>query len=470
MNEKTVFPNLLNLCPFMNRRNFVSSLALGSAALSFGSSLRSTEANKPLLRLGIIGCGWFGGVNYEAFCRVAAVKVVSICDPNARHLENTKEAIARHQAEVPLAFADYRKMLEAEPLDVVIVATPDHWHALPAIYAMKAGADVYLEKPVGVDVLEGEALLAVAREYNCIVQVNTQRRSNSLYLDMAEKYLRSERLGKIGLVECFSYLGLEGWRKGSLPSADVPEHLDYELWTGPAPKLPYRSIMEERGWRAFMEFGNGVIGNLGVHTIDKVRWLLGLGWPESVSATGLRFYEDSFSNVPDTMNCVLQYPDLNVSWEHRMWGRSPIPQRHWSDQWGARFIGSGGTLTVTMFEYMFEPADGGPKEGVHMLSQTGDLENIDFGAMMPAYQEVENRHVLDFLAGREERGSRLPVADIEEGHISSACCVLGNLSLDLGRPVSYDSKTRSVVGDAEATAQLARSYRGEWVHPGSALA
>lgn len=450
----------------MNRRNFVSSLALGGVALSFGSKLRSAEFGKPPLRVGIIGCGWFGGVNYDAFTRVVDVKVVSICDPNARNLETMKKAVSRHQSTVPLAFADYRKMLEAEPLDVVIVATPDHWHALPAIDAMKAGADVYLEKPVGVDVLEGEALLAVAREYNRIVQVNTQRRSNQLYLDMAEKYLHSGRMGKVGLVECFSHLGLEGWQPGAMPDAKVPDHLNYELWAGPAPKLPYKAIMEDRGWRSFMEYGNGVIGNLGVHTIDKVRWLLGLGWPDSVSSTGLRFHEDSFSNVPDTMRCVMQYPDVNVSWEHRMWGGSPIPQRHWSDQWGARFIGSEGTLTATMFEYVFEPANGGPKEGVHMMSQTGNLENIDFGMSPSPYEEVENRHVLDFLGAREERGSRLPVADIEQGHISSACCVLGNLSLDLGRPLAYDAKTRRVVGDDEATKRLARSYRGEWIHPG----
>lgn len=419
--------------------------------------------------MGIIGCGWFGGVNYEAFCRVAKVEVVSISDPNVRHLEATKAAIVRHQSAEPLVFADYRKMLEAEPLDVVIVATPDHWHALPAIDAMKAGADVYLEKPVGVDVLEGEALVATAREYNRIVQVNTQRRSNQLYLDMAEKYLHSGRMGKVGLVECFSYLGLEGWQSGGIPDAEVPSHLDYELWAGPAPKLPYKAIMEDRGWRSFMEFGNGVIGNLGVHTIDKVRWLMGLGWPDAVSATGLKYHENSFSNVPDTMNCVLQYPEVNVSWEHRMWGDTPIPQRHWSDQWGARFIGGEGTLTVTMFEYVFEPLGGGPKEGVHMMSQTGDLENIDFSIGGKAYEAVENQHVLDFLGSREERGSRLPVADIEQGHISSACCVLGNLSLDLGRPLAYDATTRSVTGDDEATKQLARAYRGEWIHPGSRL-
>lgn len=449
----------------MNRRAFVSSLAAAGVALSTSSRIFAAET-KPRIRLGIIGCGWYGGVNYEVFARVANVNVVSICDPNARNLEQTKQAIARHQANEPRAFADYRKMLEAEPLDVVIVATPDHWHALPAIAAMEAGADVYLEKPISVDVLEGEALLATARRLNRIVQVNTQRRSNPLYLEIRDKYLRSGRLGKIGLVECYSYLGLEGWSAGPIPDAEVPSHLDYDLWTGPAPMLPYKAIMESRGWRSFMEFGNGIIGNLGVHTIDKVRWLLDLGWPMSVSSTGFRFAKESFSNTTDTQRTVLQYPDLNVSWEHRMWGHSPIPRRHWSDQWGARFIGSEGTLNVTMYEYVFTPADGGRSEGVNMMSRSGDLENLDLSLAGQAYVETENRHVLDFLAAREERGSRLPVADIEQGHISTACCILGNLSLDLGRPLVYDPKSRTVVGDAEATRRLARPYRGPWIHPG----
>lgn len=451
----------------MNRRKFVSSLAVASAAMAASSKLTAAVA-KPKVRLGIIGCGWYGGVNYEAFARVVDLNVVSLCDPNANNLEKTKEAVAKHQSTVPLVFADYRKMLEAESLDIVIVASPDHWHALNAIEAMKAGADVYLEKPISVDVMEGEALLVAARKYNRVVQVNTQRRSNPLYLEVRDKYLRSGRLGKIGLVETYSFLGLEGWSDGPIPDAEVPSHLDYDLWTGPAPMLPYKTIMEDRGWRSFNEYGNGIIGNVGVHMLDKVRMLLDLGWPESISSTGFRFAKESFSNTTDTMRSVLEYPDLNVSWEHRMWGGSPIPRRHWSDQWGARFIGSEGTLNVTMLEYVFTPANGGPPEGVHMLSKTGDLENVDLNAAGPAYTETENLHVLDFMAAREQRGSKLPIADIEEGHISTACCILANLSLELGRPLAYDPETRTVPGDAEATSRLTRSYRSPWSHPNPA--
>ena len=215
-----------------------------------------------------------------------------------------------------------------------------------------------------------------------------------------------------------------------------------------------------------MEYGNGIIGNVGVHMLDKVRWLLDLGWPQAISSTGFRFAKESFSNTTDTLRSVLRYPDLDVSWEHRMWGASPIPRRHWSDQWGARFIGKEGTLNVTMFEYVFTPANGGPREGVHMLSQTGDLENIDLSAAGGAYTETENRHVLDFMQAREERAAqRRCIADIEQGHISTACCILANLSLQLGRPLAYDPQSRTVPHDAEATRALARAYRAPWIHP-----
>jgi predicted dehydrogenase len=447
----------------MNRRTFVSSLAVASAAVATHPHLFSA-ASKPPVRMGIIGCGWYGGVNYEAFARNIDLDVVSLCDVNEQSLKKTLQAVAQRQSTVPRTFVDYREMLKAGEHDIVIVATPDHWHALPAIAAMRAGADVYLEKPISVDVIEGEALVAAARKYKRVVQVNTQRRSNPLYLEVREKYLRSGRLGKIGLVETYSYLGSEGWSPGAIPDATAPRHLNYDFWTGPAPLLPFKAIMEARGWRAFMEYGNGPIGNLGVHMLDMVRWLMGLGWPTSIASSGGIYVEKaSFSNLSDTQRSVFRYPDLDISWEHRLWGPSPIPVRHWSDQWGARFIGENGTLNVTMLEYVFTPAGGGPREGVHMLSKTGNLENVDFSKDGQAYTETENRHIMDFMRARESRGR--PLADIEEGHISTACCELANLSLQLGRVLAYDPKSRTIPGDAEATRLLSRAYRAPWTHP-----
>lgn len=445
----------------MNRRSFVSSLAVTGAALATRPRLLGAgSTSRP--RVGVIGCGWFGGVNLENLARYAAVDFVSLCDVNTRALEKTRQTVAKYQTAVPRTFADYREMLQPGAHEIVIVATPDHWHALPALAAIQAGADVFLEKPIGVDVIEGEALVAAARKYGRVVQVNTQRRSNPLYLEARDTYLRTGRLGKIGLVETYSYLASRP--AGILPDAEVPGHLDYDLWSGPAPLLPFKAVKEVRGWRSFQEYGNGAIGDLGVHMIDKVRWLLGLGWPVSISSTGGIYVDQpATANISDTQRSVFHYPDLELSWEHRTWGASPIPRRHWSDQWGARFVGKNGTLNLTMLEYSFTPADGGPREGVHLLSRSGNLDNIDFSQEGGAYRETEKRHVLDFMQARENRSR--PIADIEEGHISSACCELANLSQQLGRALAYDPATRTVPGDELATRLLARPYRAPWIHP-----
>ncbi len=449
----------------MNRRSFVSSVAAASALAATASRLRAADAKSARRpTLGVIGSGWYGGVNLKVFARCTDVEVTALCDVNTQNLTKTLALVAELQSTVPQTFVDYRDLLATAAPDIVIIATPDHWHALPAIAAMRAGCDVYLEKPIGVDVIEGEAMVAAARKYDRVVQVNTQRRSNPLYLEARDKYLRSGRMGKVSLVETYSYLGLEGWSDGPIPDAPVPAHLDYESYAGPAPKLPFKAIMEDRGWRSFMEFGNGIIGNLGVHMLDKVRFLLDLDWPESIHSTGGKYvHKKSFSNVSDTQHSTFHYPDLDISWEHRMWGASPIPKRNWSDQWGARFLGEHGTLNLTMYEYVFTPANGGPREGRHMMSTSGDLDNVDFSLAGQAFSETENRHVLDFMAARKQRTR--PLADIEQGHISSAMCVLANLAVDLGRPLAYDPITRTVPGDPTATALLARPYRAPWRHP-----
>ncbi len=221
--------------------------------------------------------------------------------------------------------------------------------------------------------------------------------------------------------------------------------------------------MESKTWRDFKEFGSGQIGDLGVHMIDCVRWMMGLGWPETIQSSGGIYVDRAASaNISDTQRSVFHYPNLDVSWEHRTWGGSPIPPRHWTDQWGARFVGKHGTLTITLLGYEFQPAKGGPREGFHMMSKTGNLENLDFNQNGP-FTDIQSWHIQDFMQARENRTR--PVADVEEGHISTACCILANLAQELGRPLRYDPKTRTVPGDAEATRRLARSYRAPWVHP-----
>jgi predicted dehydrogenase len=412
--------------------------------------------------LAIIGCGWYGGRSLESFARSAGVEIISLCDVNANSIKTTLELVARYQKTVPKTFVDYREMLGSTSHDIVIVATPNHWHALPAIAAMKSGADVYLEKPVSHDVIEGEALVAAARKYDRVVQVNTQRRSTPHFAEARDKYVRSGKLGAIGLVETYSYLPA---RIAEVVSDSAPPpNLNYELWTGPAPMTPFKAIKENKGWRAFKDYGNGLTGDLGVHMFDITRWMLGLGWPSSIRSTG-GIYVDKISSadISDTQRSVFAYPGFDVSWEHRTWGVSPIPHRHWTDQWGVRLVGKKGSLNLTLLGYEFTPADGSTREGVNLLSKSGNLENVDLNSKFDILEEAETRHPLDFMRARETRSR--PVADIEEGHISSACCELADIALQVGRTVVYDPKTRTILNDAEATRLLEKPYRAPWIHP-----
>ncbi len=447
----------------MNRREFVSGLAAAGAVVAASPRVLGATGAGSRPRMGMIGCGWYGGVSLESFFNYTEIDVVALCDVNTKHLAKTRELVAKYQRGEPRSFGDYRVMLAEVPLDIVIVATPDHWHALPAIAAMRAGVDVFLEKPIGVDVLEGEALVAAARKYGRVVQVNTQRRSLPMFAELREKFIRSGRLGKIGLVEAYCYLGMG--RSGVFPEEPPPAHLDYEMWAGPAPKRTYNVGLESRRWRRFQEYGNGVVGDMGVHMFDIARWMLGVGWPTKISSSGGVLVETaSDATITDTQNCVFEYPGLRVTWEHRTWGISPIPVRHWTDQWGVKFIGENGTLTTTTLGYLFEPAGDDEPEAFHMLAPDGNPAHINLKASVEKVIGVaEKGHAQDFMRARQTRGR--PVADIEEAHISSSSCVLANIAQQLGRPVSYDPVSRTVPGDAEATALLARNYRGPWVHP-----
>ncbi len=445
----------------MNRRSFVSTLATAGAVAATAPRLFGRSPS-PSPTVGVVGSGWYGGVNLSSLVRYAGARVTALVDVNTRHLAKSLDLVAGLQTEVPRTFSHYDAMLADAVPDIVIVATPDHWHALPAIAAMQAGADVFLEKPIGVDVLEGEALVAAARKYGSVVQVNTQRRSWPIYAKVKEAFIESGRLGDIGTVETYCFIGMG--RGGSSAVVPVPAHLDYDQWTGPAPLLPFKARKEDRGWRRYQAYGNGIVGDMAVHQVDVARWMLGLGWPTRISSTGgIRFPEDSDATTTDHQHCVFEYPNLTMTWEHRTWGAPPRPSHHWSDNWGVRLIGTAGTIDVTQLHYTFTPTGSGPVERFHVLSPDGDPANADLRKDYLPQDAAEENHARDFMAARASRGR--PVADIEEGHISSASCQLANVALELGRPVSYDPVDRVVRGDPEATARLARPYRTGWERP-----
>jgi predicted dehydrogenase len=264
----------------MNRREFMQKSVAG-LALSAAGRYSAEAADSPAKRVGLIGCGWYGKSDIFRLVQVAPVEIVSLCDVDKKMMADCAEMAAARQAshKKPRMFTDYREMLREKDLDLVEIATPDHWHALPMIEAARAGADMYVQKPISVDVVEGQAMLAAARHYKRVVQVGTQRRSTP-HLIEARNLIQEGKLGTIGHVEIYSYGG--GRATAAVP-APVPDTLDWEFWVGPAPMLPYSPDIQ-RNWRQFMEYGNGTIGDMGIHMFDMVRWFMGLGWPKRISS------------------------------------------------------------------------------------------------------------------------------------------------------------------------------------------
>jgi predicted dehydrogenase len=444
----------------MNRRNFLKlgAAGLGLAAIQPYSTLFAADKVR---RVGLIGSGWYGKSALFRLLQVEPVEVVSLCDVDRRMLGDAADMVATRQRSKrrPRTYADYREMLREKDLDIVLVATPDHWHALPTIAALQAGADVYVEKPISVDVVEGQAMLAAARKYNRVVQVNTQRRSTPHLIEARDSIIREGKLGRIAHVEIYCYWHMR--TRDNPPDIQPPENLDYEFWTGPAPMRPYNRIVHPRGWRAFTEYGNGILGDMCIHMLDMVRWLIDLDWPSRISSTGgILVDRASRANIPDTQNAVFDFDDLQVIWQHRTWGSPPDPKY----QWGATLYGDKGTLKASVFGYDFIPmGQGQPVSREVTLELEEYPEDKTEKDLERHVAPALRRHLKDFLHAVDHRSR--PVADIEEGHISSASCILANMALELGRTLTWDPAAGRVVGDQEANRLLRRPYRAPWIHP-----
>src|SRR6266704_1048325 len=308
----------------MNRRQFLSA-----TAASLASEVAFAQ-DKPR-RVGLIGCGWYGKADLFRLVQVAPVEIVSLCDVDKKMLAQAAEMAASRQKsrKTPRTYGDYREMLKEKDLDIVLVATPDHWHALAMIAAVKAGADVYCQKPISVDVVESQAMLAAARKYKRVVQIG-----------------------------CYYHMR----NTSHPPDTHPPENLDYEMWTGPAPMRPYNQLTHPGSWRLFMEYCNGIVGDMCIHMFDMVRWMLELGWPKRISSSGgILVQREAKANTTDTQMAAFDYGDLKVIWQHRTWGAPPDPKYTWA----AIFYGEKGTLKVSVYGYDFIPEGKGNGEAAH---------------------------------------------------------------------------------------------------------
>jgi predicted dehydrogenase len=429
----------------MERRAFLGTLAAGAAALG---RTGAEEEPKDKIRLGMIGCGWYGMVVTEAALKVGGVEVVGICDVDNEHLLNAAGRIGGRQSQGPRRFKDWRELLDVRGLQAVVIATPPHWHALPFIEACRRGLDIYCEKPLAYDVREGRAMVDAAKASGRVVQVGFQRRQSAAVRQVA-KYVAEGHAGRI--VTAAAQIHYPARLQDPTPVAP-PASLDWDLWCGPAPKLPYSTQVGHFHWRLEEAYGNGHLVDWGIHWIDAIRTVLGLGAPRSVQAAGGLFALEGRITTPDVMSAWYDFDGIPVTWSHRLFGAAEYaPETNI-----AMFLyGEKETIFFTDTRYEVIPA---PK---------GEAPSPPVGAperrTVDAANDQQTAHVAEWLEAVRTR-SKVSCPP-EDAHRSTAAVQLAMVALKAGGRVDWDAATEQVRGNPKAAALLKRDYRGPWVHP-----
>ncbi|MDR0869182.1 MAG: Gfo/Idh/MocA family oxidoreductase [Planctomycetaceae bacterium] len=429
------------------RRRFLQVAALTAASAFAAPAVLGADKNKKY-RLALVGSGWWGKNIFNTALASKTVEPVAVVDVDKRQLETGIKASEDGTGITPKRFTDYREMLEQIKPDIVINATPDHWHPLITIAAVHAGANVYVEKPVCHTVNEGIAMVKAARETGKKIQVGTHRRV-SPHNQQAIEFLRSGRAGEVGHIRAFVHY--QGGAGSPAPDEPVPDGLDWNFWCGPAPLVPFNPRIHPKGFRNFLNFGNGQLGDWGIHWLDQITWWAGDNvYPKSVASTGGRFIAKDNSDGPDTQTVIYQFDNFDLEWEHRRYSGNP-PEKH---NIGVYFYGTKGTLHLGWQDgwsfYPSQDCNGTPAEHGDPKLDKPDDQNIA-GLWANFIDSIEK--------------DRLPVCDIEKGHRSTTLALLGMLSLKLGRGIVWDGEKQVIPNDPAAAKLLSREYRAPWKYP-----
>jgi predicted dehydrogenase len=335
----------------------------------------------------------------------------------------------------PRTETDFRRLLDDKDIDAIAIATPDHWHALLTVMGCQAGKDVYCEKPVSHNIVEGRRMVEAARKYKRIVQAGTQRRSSEEVAE-AVAYVQSGAIGKIGLSRAWIHQQRKPIGHGS--PGPVPKGVDYAMWQGPAPERPFIENHFHYNWHWFWHWGTGELGNNGIHGVDVSRWGLGVEAPIAVVSAGGKYVFDDDQEVPDTQIVTWEFPNAAIVWEHRMWSTHGLE----GSGFGNAFYGDKGTVIVD--DKGWRVVDGEP---------AGSKKKTD----------NQGAHFRNFLECVRSR--KAPNAEIEIGHVSTRLCHLGNIAHRVGRKLSFDAASESFLNDAEANKLLAREYGSRFEMP-----
>jgi predicted dehydrogenase len=446
----------------LTRRDFLLASAAAGLSLAAPAVLKGNQDK--VYKTALVGSGWWGMNILREAIRAGQSKVVAMCDVDRRLLGPAAADVEKMTGATPKKYGDYRELLDKEKPEIVIVATPDHWHPLQTIAAVQAGAHVYVEKPISHTIKEGRAMVNAARATGRVVQVGTHRRV-SPHNVAGREFIRSGKLGKIGMVRAFVHYG--GGPEKPRKNVEPPKDLDWDLWCGPAPLRPYNGDpsspwaggIHPRGFRMYLDYANGTLGDWGIHWMDQILWVTGAKWPKKVFSTGGRpikgppvlTKEEQTSDAPDHQVAVLEFDDFTVSWEHRQFAGNNAEK---GESVGCYFYGTEGTFHMGWQQgAVFYPVDS-RKAPVRFEPKLNE----------PDQQNIKELWA-DFLQAIQT--GRRPVSDIEEVYRSTNCSLLGMLSLKLGRGIQWDGEKEEIVGDPEANKLLRREYRGPWKYPES---
>jgi predicted dehydrogenase len=448
----------------MNRRTFLQQSALASAAVGLtAKSYSQIDGANERVNIGVIGFGLIGRIHTRSFAGLKGSRVVAVSDCFQPRMEACREIVPDVRVQ-----DDFRRILDDKSVDAVVVATPDHWHALLTMLACAAGKDVYVEKPLHLFVREGEWMQAVAKKHQRVVQVGTQQRSGALY-QRAKELLLGGAIGKIASVQCDFFRNVMPGI-GSPPDSDPPANFNWELHRGPAPMRPYNPNRGIYHFRWFWDTAGGQMTNLGHHSLDIVHWMFDLKAPRAVASHGGRWFLQDNGETPDVQNVIIEYEKFPAVVQFR----EAAAGGGESSMGSLVFVGTKGTMKLGRDGFEILPDNkvspvntfaaiigghpvGGPQSVPEASGQKWCEPLKDKSGDANQLYIAHAQNFLDCIKSR-----KMPDSDLESSHWVSTTCHLANISLRTGRKVTWDSAANDIAGDKEASAMLARPYRTPW--------
>ena len=433
-----------------DRRKFIKTSALATAAISaFPTIMNACASPNERIVVGLVGCLGMGFNDLKAFLSQPNVECGALCDVDRNVLEERAAEVEKIQNKRPLLYDDYRAFLDNKDIDVVINATPDHWHALIAIHAMEAGKDLYTEKPLANSIEECNLMVKAQKRYNKVVQVGQWQRSDP-HWKAAVEYLHAGNIGRIRSVRAWSYVG---WKSSIpvVPDSEVPAGVNYDFWLGPAPLRPFNKNRFHFTFRWYWDYAGGLMADWGVHLLDYALFGMNQYVPKSVMATGGKYaFPTDAMETPDTMMTVFDFGDFGLLWDHTIgiYGANFGNRGH-----GVAFVGEWGTLVVDRNGWEVIPettSTSAKKDFAAVPLQKGTGKGLDL-------------HVENFLSCVREGGK--PNCDIEIGAHIARISHLGNISYRLGRKVFWDAENQQFINDEEANNLVKANYRSPWQIP-----